>query len=139
MKGLLVYIGLFALIAVCCLVLSSCASKEECEVVYDENSGLCMVLLNPPDETGKSKQEGTMKVSASVSRKPGGPLIKTSTYTVNITRKFEESGNVYSIKGKIQANKQDDKVEITEYDLAVTGGVYGNSLRHFIKEKKRSE
>ncbi len=117
------------------MVLSSCASKEQCEVVYDKDSDLCMVLLNPPGETGKSHQEGSIQRSVSISREPGGPLIKTAIHTVNITRKFEESGNVYSITGKIHINIQDDNAEITEYDLSVTGGVFGNSPRHFIKEK----
>ncbi|MFC1573420.1 hypothetical protein ACFL6M_07465 [Candidatus Eisenbacteria bacterium] len=112
-----------------------CSSSAECEVIYDGDSDLCMVLLNPPEETGKSNQEGTMQRSTSMSREPGGPLIKVATYTVTLTRTFEESGNVYTITGDIHMDKQDDSAKITEYDLTVTGGVYGDSPRHYIKEK----
>ena len=113
----------------------TCSSSAECEVVYDKDSDLCVVLLNPPGETGKSNQGGTFQRITSISREPGGPLIKVVTYTVNLTRTFEESGNVYTITGNIQMDKHDDDMKITEYDLTVTGGVFGDSPHHFIKEK----
>ena len=112
-----------------------CSSSKECEVVYDKDSGLCAVLLNPPGESGKSNQKGTMKRNISISQEPGGSLIKEVTYTVTLTRTFEDSGNVYTITGDINMHIQDDKKKITEYDLTVTGGVYGDSPRHYIKEK----
>ncbi len=113
----------------------TCSSSAECEVIYDKDSDLCIVLLNPLGETGESNQEGNMQRSTSISREPGGPLIKVANYTVNLTRTFEESGNVYTITGSIRLDIQGDDAEITEYDLTVTGGVYGDSSRHFIKEK----
>ena len=101
-----------------------CSSSAECKVVYDKDSDLCVVLLNPPGETGKSNQKGTMQRSTSTSREPGGPLIRVVIDTVNFTRTFEESGNMYTITGNIHMDKQDDDMKITEYDLIVTGGVF---------------
>jgi hypothetical protein len=136
MKNFLAGVNFISFVAMFCLGLNSCASKE-CEVVYDKNNepNLCLVLLNPPGETGKSQLLGTMERSSSISREPGGPLINMMICTVNYSRKFDKSGNVYSITGTIYVNTKNDKAKISKYDLTVTGGVYGNSPHHFIKEK----
>jgi len=112
-----------------------CSSSAEFEVEYDADSDLCTVILNPPGESGKSNQEGSMKRRKSVSRERGGPFITISNYTVNLIRKFAKSGNVYTITGSIRINEKDDDAKITEYDLTVTGGVYGDSPRRYINEK----
>ncbi len=113
-KGLL-YLVVFLLI---CTLLVGCSGKNaECKVTIDRD-GYLGILVNPPGEDGASKEKGDLVKKTSTS--PSG---SSTTIEGDLEKIYAESGNSYNIN--VFVSISDDRIK--EYELEVTGGVYGDT------------
>lgn len=95
-----------------------CSGKNaECKVTLDKEGNMD-IIVNPPGESGEAKQDGTLKRSTQIS-----PGKSTITYEGEITKTYAESGTSYTIQVFVQI--ADDS--LVDYELEVSGGVYGDT------------
>ena len=96
---------------------AGCSGKNaECKVTLDKEGNMD-IIVNPPGETGEAKQDGTLKRATQIS-----PGKSTMTYEGEITKTYAESGTSYTIQVFVQI--ADDS--LVDYELEVSGGVYGD-------------
>jgi hypothetical protein len=102
--------------------IAGCAGKNtECKVTLDRKGSLD-ILVNPPGETGKASQDGSLQKMTSISSS-GGSISKITTYSGEIEKQYPESGNNYTIGVNITIEDE----QLTAYQLTVAGGVYGET------------
>ena len=112
--------GIFAFLVISLILasLSGCSSKNaECKVTLDRKGNLD-IIVNPPGENGQVEQEGGLKRASRISSGS-----KETTYTGTIEKTYAESGNTYDIEVYIEI----DNDRLVDYELKVTGGVYGDT------------
>jgi hypothetical protein len=95
-----------------------CSGKNaECKVTLDKEGNMD-IIVNPPGESGEAKQDGTLKRSRQIT-----PGKSTTTYEGEIVKTYAESGSSYTIQVFVQT--ADDR--LMDYELEVSGGVYGDT------------
>lgn len=98
--------------------IAACSSKSaECKVTLDREGNMD-IIVNPPGESGEAKQEGTLKRSRQIS-----PGKSATTYDGEIVKIYAESGASYTIQVFVEI--ADDR--LVDYELEVSGGVYGDT------------
>ena len=102
--------------------IAGCSSKNtECKITLDREGNLD-IIVNPPGESGEAEQHGGLARRKEISASDGSHQSVT-TYEGKIEKTYSETGRTYNIKVFIKIS--DDR--LLEYELEVTGGVYGDT------------